>query len=61
MGKNPSPRSGKPSRPYRGGHGGRGGAHEKGGCAVVALVLGGAASALLAAGYGAFEALRSVI
>lgn len=57
MGKGSS-RAGKPSRPYRGGHTGRGGAHEKGGCAV--LVIGGALS-LLTLGGGAAALLHAVL
>lgn len=43
MGKNDSK---GPSRPYRGGHTGKGGSHEKGGCLAVivgVVVLGGGA------------------
>lgn len=58
MGKNPHPRSGRPSRPYRGGHSGRGGSHEKGGRAVLAL---GSLVGLLGAAAGAAELLRSVL
>jgi len=47
-------KAGKPSRPYRGGHKGRGGSHEKGGClartvtvaAAVAFFLGGIVAAV---------------
>lgn len=55
MGKD---KGGKPSRPYRGGHTGRGGSHEKGGCLAVivgALVLGGGVAA------GVVEGLRAVL
>lgn len=44
MGKD---KAGKPSRPYRGGHTGRGGSHEKGGCLAVLLVLGVAGAAVV--------------
>lgn len=56
MGKN----DGKgPSRPYRGGHSGKGGSHEKGGC-LAALIPGGV---LVAAGalYGAVEGVRALL
>jgi hypothetical protein len=36
----------KPSRPYRGGHTGKGGAHEKGGCLAAILVFIGSTAGL---------------
>lgn len=47
-----------PSRPYRGGHSGKGGGHEKGGC-LAAVV--GAALTSVGALYGAVEAIRGVL
>jgi hypothetical protein len=54
MGKNDK----GPSRPYRGGHKGRGGSHEQGGCLAVLVV-----AALTGAGalYGAVEAVRAAL
>ena len=47
-----------PSRPYRGGHKGRGGGHEKGGClaAIVAVALVGSGAIFAAA-----EAVRGAL
>lgn len=47
-----------PSRPYRGGHNGKGGSHEKGGCLAVVVV---AASLGLGALYGAAEVVRAAL
>jgi hypothetical protein len=55
MGKNDSK---GPSRPYRGGHTGKGGSHEKVGCLaalVVLLLIGGGTVA------GSTEALRALL
>jgi hypothetical protein len=47
-----------PSRPYRGGHSGKGGSHENGGCLAVFVV-----AVLTGAGalYGATEVIRAAL
>jgi len=55
MGKNDNK---GPSRPYRGGHSGKGGSHEKGGCLAAVAV---AALTGLGALYGAAEAVRAAL